>query len=58
MLAYITKQEGDARGWMKDPARLQAALQALDQRKRTVQRLLAVLSEIQQRGAGSLVLAT
>jgi NAD(P)-dependent dehydrogenase (short-subunit alcohol dehydrogenase family) len=57
MLAYISKQEGDARGWMKDLARLQAALQALDLRKRTVQRLLAVLGEIRQRGGASLVVA-
>ena len=29
MADYITKQEGDARGWMKDPAQLQAALRSL-----------------------------
>jgi NAD(P)-dependent dehydrogenase (short-subunit alcohol dehydrogenase family) len=58
MLAYITKQEGDARGWMKDPAQLQAALQALDERKQTVRRLIAVLGEMRQQGAASLVATT
>ena len=58
MLAYITKQEGDARGWMKDPAQLQAALQALDERKQTVRQLIAVLGEMRQQGAASLVATT
>jgi NAD(P)-dependent dehydrogenase (short-subunit alcohol dehydrogenase family) len=58
MLAYITKQEGDARGWMKDPAQLKAALQALDQRKQTVQQLAALLDEMQQRRADTRVAAT
>ncbi len=53
MADYITKQEGDARGWMKDPAQLQAALEALRQRKQTVQQLASVLIQIQQRSAAS-----
>jgi NAD(P)-dependent dehydrogenase (short-subunit alcohol dehydrogenase family) len=58
MLAYITKQEGDARGWMKDPVQLHAALQALDERKQTVRQLIAVLGEMRQQGAASLVATT
>ena len=53
MANYITKQEGDARGWMKDPAQLQAALEALRQRKLTVQQLVSVLIQIQPRRAAS-----
>ncbi len=49
MAAYITKQESDARGWMRDPAQLSAALDALRQRGETVRRLLDVLENVQQR---------
>jgi NAD(P)-dependent dehydrogenase (short-subunit alcohol dehydrogenase family) len=49
MATYITKQESDARGWMRDPAQLSAALDALRQRRETVRRLIEVLEEIQQR---------
>jgi NAD(P)-dependent dehydrogenase (short-subunit alcohol dehydrogenase family) len=49
MVAYITKQESDARGWMRDPAQLNAALEALHQRGETVRRLLEVLEDVQQR---------
>ncbi len=45
---YITKQEADARGWMKDLAQLQLALDALRQRKATVQKLADVLAQMQQ----------
>lgn len=53
MVDYITKQEGDARGWIRDPAQLQAALAALRERKETVQSLVLALAQIQQPGTGS-----
>jgi hypothetical protein len=49
MANYITKQESDARGWMRDPAHLSAALEALRQRGETVRRLIDVLQDVQQR---------
>jgi NAD(P)-dependent dehydrogenase (short-subunit alcohol dehydrogenase family) len=52
MVDYISKQEGDARGWIRDPAQLQAALAALRERKESVQSLVRVLDEMQQ-GTGS-----
>jgi NAD(P)-dependent dehydrogenase (short-subunit alcohol dehydrogenase family) len=48
MSAYITKQESDARGWMRDPAQLNAALEALRQRGEIVRRLSEVLEDVQQ----------
>ena len=51
MEEYITKQETDARGWMKDPAQLQLALDALLQRRETVRKLAQVLAQMQQQGA-------
>jgi hypothetical protein len=44
----ITKQESDARGWIKDPQQLQTALAALAQRKATVTQPLAVCSTMAQ----------
>jgi hypothetical protein len=48
MATYITKQESDARGWMRDPAQLSVALDALRQRGETVRRLIEALEEVQQ----------
>lgn len=45
MIAYITKQESDARGWIKNPQQLQAALEALADRKDTTQALADALIE-------------
>lgn len=45
MIAYITKQESDARGWIKDRKQLEIALAALAERKDTAQKLLDVLME-------------
>jgi NAD(P)-dependent dehydrogenase (short-subunit alcohol dehydrogenase family) len=45
MIAYITKQESDARGWIKNPQQLQAALDALAERKSTTQALADALTE-------------
>lgn len=53
MFDYITKQESDARGWIKDSEQLKAALGALHERKETVQRLVSVLVEMQQPEKGS-----
>lgn len=44
MIAYITKQEADARGWIKDPEQLKIALAALAERKDTAQRLVEALT--------------
>jgi hypothetical protein len=49
MATYITKQETDARGWMRDPAQLIAALDALHQRGETARRLIEALEEVQRR---------
>jgi NAD(P)-dependent dehydrogenase (short-subunit alcohol dehydrogenase family) len=49
MAAYITKQESDARGWMRDPPQLNAALSALRQRGETVGQLIDALEDIQRR---------
>jgi len=43
---YIKKQEGDARGWIKDPEKLKEALEALQTREATVRKQASVLSEI------------
>jgi NAD(P)-dependent dehydrogenase (short-subunit alcohol dehydrogenase family) len=53
MVDYLSKQEGDARGWIRDPAQLQAALAALRERKEAVQSLLCVLTEMRQQGTES-----
>jgi hypothetical protein len=53
MVDYISKQEGDARGWIRDPAQLHAALAALRERKETVQSLMRVLTEAQRVGKDS-----
>ena len=53
MVDYISKQERDARGWIRDPAQLQAALTALRERKETVQGLVVALAEMQQPGKGN-----
>lgn len=45
MIAYITKQESDARGWIRDPAQLKAALAALEERKDIAQRLADALAD-------------
>lgn len=45
MVAYITKQESDARGWIKDPGQLKVALAALEERKDTAQTLADALAE-------------
>jgi hypothetical protein len=45
MIAFITKQESDARGWIKNPQQLQAALDALAERKSTTQALADALTE-------------
>jgi NAD(P)-dependent dehydrogenase (short-subunit alcohol dehydrogenase family) len=42
MADFITRQESDARGWIKDPQQLQIALAALAKRKDTVTQLLTV----------------
>jgi hypothetical protein len=44
MIAFITKQESDARGWIKDPKQLESALAALAERKNTAQSLLEALA--------------
>jgi len=53
MVDYISKQEGDARGWIKDQAQLQAALAALRERKETVRSLVSVLAEALWEGKDS-----
>jgi hypothetical protein len=47
MAQFITKQESDARGWIKDPEQASVALQALEGRKETTQALATVLGELQ-----------
>ena len=46
MADFITKQESDARGWIKDPQQLQIALASLSQRKATVTQMLAVCTRL------------
>jgi hypothetical protein len=48
MIAYITKQESDARGWIKDPKQLDIALAALVERKATAQELANALKEVEK----------
>lgn len=43
MIAFITKQESDARGWIKDAKQLESALAALAERKTTAQKLVDAL---------------
>jgi hypothetical protein len=43
---YIKKQEADARGWIKDPEKLKAALAALHTREETVRKQVSVLTEM------------
>jgi NAD(P)-dependent dehydrogenase (short-subunit alcohol dehydrogenase family) len=43
MIAYITKQESDARGWFRDPQQLEIALAALAERKGIAQKLVDAL---------------
>ena len=43
---YLRKQQGDARGWIKDPEKLRAALEALAARETTVRQLATMLSQI------------
>jgi NAD(P)-dependent dehydrogenase (short-subunit alcohol dehydrogenase family) len=45
MIAFITKQETDARGWIKDAKQLENALAALAERKYTAQKLADALME-------------
>jgi hypothetical protein len=42
---YIKKQEGDARGWIKDPEKLKEALEALQTREATVRKQASILTE-------------
>jgi NAD(P)-dependent dehydrogenase (short-subunit alcohol dehydrogenase family) len=43
---YIKKQEGDARGWIKDPEKLNEALEALHARGETVRKQASLLTEM------------
>ena len=43
MIAFITKQESDARGWIRDAKQLENALAALAERKDTAQKLADAL---------------
>ena len=43
---YIKKQEGDARGWIKDPEKLKEALEALHAREETVRKQVSLLTEM------------
>ena len=45
---FITKQESDARGWIKDPQQLQVALQALAERKATTLQLASAVAQMKQ----------
>jgi NAD(P)-dependent dehydrogenase (short-subunit alcohol dehydrogenase family) len=46
LAGYLKKQEGDARGWIKDPEKLHAALEALAKREATVRQLGTVLGQM------------
>jgi hypothetical protein len=48
MIAFITKQESDARGWIKDRKQLELALAALAERKHTAQELLNALTKVER----------
>jgi NAD(P)-dependent dehydrogenase (short-subunit alcohol dehydrogenase family) len=48
MEEYLTKSAVDARGWITDQAQLEAALEALQTRRETVQQLIAALKELEQ----------
>ena len=48
MIEYITKQESDARGWIKDSKQLEIALAALAERKDIAQNLCDALSEAER----------
>jgi NAD(P)-dependent dehydrogenase (short-subunit alcohol dehydrogenase family) len=43
---YLKKQEGDARGWIKDPEKLKEALEALQSREATVRKQASILTEM------------
>ncbi len=51
MIAFIAKQESDARGWIKDARQLEVALAALAERKDTAQKLSDALAEAERHGA-------
>lgn len=44
MIAFITKQESDARGWIRDAEQLRIALVALAERKETARKLVNALT--------------
>jgi NAD(P)-dependent dehydrogenase (short-subunit alcohol dehydrogenase family) len=46
LAVYIKKQEGDARGWIKDPKQLKEALEALHAREEIVCKQASLLSEM------------
>lgn len=46
LAGFIDKQVNDARGWMRDPQQLKLALEALAERKATVQQLVQVLDRL------------
>lgn len=46
MVKFITKQESDARGWIKEPVQLEKALNALAERKSIVQKFADTLAKI------------
>ena len=48
MASFITKQEADARGWIKEAGKLSVALAALAERKATVQALANALDKLRQ----------
>ncbi len=50
MMAFITRQESDARGWIKDAKQLKSALAALAERKDTVRKLSDALTEMRTSG--------
>ncbi len=45
MIAFITKQESDVRGWIKDAKELEIALSTLEERKDTARKLADALTE-------------
>jgi hypothetical protein len=45
MIAFITKQESDARGWIQDAKQLEQALAALAERKKIAQQLATTLTD-------------
>jgi NAD(P)-dependent dehydrogenase (short-subunit alcohol dehydrogenase family) len=49
MAGFLTKQESDARGWIKDPKKLETAIAALGTRRRVSTELAAVLADMLER---------